>query len=314
MPRQMPSTGCCKPGTTASKSALPQPRHGLGGGAHTGENDVAGRAYRRGVGGHGCGGVEPLQGELQRGDVRAAGDDHDLAPAHSAPLVLGSSVPSRRIAWRKLRPTPLKHDSIMWCVFSPCTRDVQRRSQRLRQRPEEMRDEFSGQLADAFAIEASFPDEVGPARQIERDLRAGLVHRQQESVARDAAFVAERFAQRGAQRQGAIFHRMMLVDLQIAAAFEVERKAAVLCDLLEHVIEEAQTGGDRDRTCARQVDFDPDVGFPGLAMHAARAATGRECVARCRASTPRARRAGGSSSPAPRGSRQIPYPCRGRRS
>ena len=33
--------------------------------------------------------------------------------AHSTPLVLGSSLPSRRTACRRLRPTPLKHASIM---------------------------------------------------------------------------------------------------------------------------------------------------------------------------------------------------------
>src|SRR5271167_874259 len=66
--------------------------------------------------------VQPFQGELQRGNVgAAAGDYDDIGFAHNTPLVLGNSTPSRRIACRRLRPTPLKHDSIIWCVFSPRT-------------------------------------------------------------------------------------------------------------------------------------------------------------------------------------------------
>ena len=45
----------------------------------------------------------------------------------------------------------------------------------------------------------------------------------------------------------------------------------MLGDLFEHVIEESQAGGDTARALARQIDFDADVGFLGLAMHLARA-------------------------------------------
>ena len=109
--------------------------------------------------------AEPLQGELQRGDVgAAAGDDHDIARAHKHPLG------ARQLA--RLRgespdagcgPTPLKQDSIMWCEFSPRTLMCSAAPRVSRQRAEEMRHQFGRQFADALAIEASFPHEVGPA-------------------------------------------------------------------------------------------------------------------------------------------------------
>ena len=54
-----------------------------------------------------------------------------------------------------------------------------------------------------------------------------------------------------------------------------QRETAVLRDLLEHVIEKSQAGGDAARPLARQVDIDRDLGFPGPAPHL-RAASGPE--------------------------------------
>ena len=104
----------------------------------------------------------------------------------------------------------------MWCVFSPRTVDVQGGAQGLRQRPEEVRHQFGGQFADALAVEFSLPHEVGPAAEIERDLRFGLIHGQQKAVARDAALVAQRLAQRRSQRQCAVLDGVMFIDLQVA--------------------------------------------------------------------------------------------------
>ncbi len=96
----------------------------------------------------------------------------DRRVIHSTPLVLGSSLPSRAIAWRSVRPTTLKQASIMWCALSPRTRQVQVRAQRVAQRAEEMRHQFGRHVADALAREAAFEHEVRAAGQIERG--AGL--------------------------------------------------------------------------------------------------------------------------------------------
>ena len=57
-----------------------------------------------------------------------------------------------------------------------------------------MRHELGRQAADAVAREAAFEGGEGAAGQVDRDLGAGFIHRQQEAVARDAGLGAERSA------------------------------------------------------------------------------------------------------------------------
>ena len=64
----------------------------------------------------------------------------------------------------------------------------------------------------------------------------------------------------------------MLVDLQIAPAGQLQREAAMLGELLEHVIEEADAGGDLDRRCRIQIDRDLDVRSPSCAARRSRGA------------------------------------------
>src|ERR1700677_1671507 len=144
--------------------------------------------------------------------------------------------------------------------------DVDRCAQRLGQRAEKMRNELGRQFADAFALEASLPDEIRPTREIDRDLCLGLVHGQQETVPRDALFVAQRLAQRRAQRQRAIFHGVMLIDVKIALAVELQGESAVLRDLFQHVVEESQSRGNAARPLARQIEAPGDVGFLGSSL------------------------------------------------
>ena len=60
------------------------------------------------------GDTQPLQGIADRSEVGPAGIDHrDIGNAHSAPLVDGSAVPSRLIAWRSARASALKLPSTL---------------------------------------------------------------------------------------------------------------------------------------------------------------------------------------------------------
>ena len=81
------------------------------------------------------------------------------------------------------------------------------------ERAEEVRHELGRQPADRFAIETAFEDAYGRPERSMRDLRAGFVHRQQETVAGDAVLVAERLAQRLAERERGVLDRVMLVDV-----------------------------------------------------------------------------------------------------
>ena len=116
----------------------------------------------------------------------------------------------------------------------------------------------------ALARKRTVEHEERPAAEIDRYLDVRLVHRQQEPVTLDAALVAERALQRLAEGERAVFHSVMLVDVQIARARQLQREAAVLRDLLQHVIEEADAGGDTNRRLVIQPDLDVDVGFLGF--------------------------------------------------
>ena len=93
----------------------------------------------------------------------------------------------------------------------------------------------------------------------------------------------------------------------------VQREAAVLGQLLQHVVEEADAGADADRALGIQVDADADAGFPGLRATAARGAPAAACA--MRGPGFRRRTAGLTRKPAhAEVARRTRCPCRGRRS
>src|SRR5688500_5848373 len=98
-----------------------QATHAIRRGADARKQHMARRLKPRRIGREVGFDAEPLNGELKRCDVRAAAVDDGQASHQSVPFVLGSSVSVMRNACRSVRPTPLKHASIMWCVLSPST-------------------------------------------------------------------------------------------------------------------------------------------------------------------------------------------------
>ena len=58
---------------------------------------------------------------------------------------------------------------------------------------------------------------------------------------------------------------MVLVDMEVALGADAEVDQGVAGDLLQHVVEEADAGGDFSRAGAVEVDGDRNVGFLGLA-------------------------------------------------
>ena len=89
-----------------------QAGHGVRGRSDAGQDDTRRGFDFSGVGRYVGFRTESLERELQRGEIGAAAvDDHGVH--YSTPLVVGSSLLSRRNAWRSARPTPLKQASIM---------------------------------------------------------------------------------------------------------------------------------------------------------------------------------------------------------
>src|SRR5882757_431329 len=159
---------------------------------------------------------------------------------------------------------------------------MQCRSQRLGQRSKEMRNEFGGQIADSFAVEASLPDEIRPAGQIHRNLGLGFVHREQKAIARDAAFVAQGLAQRGSQRERAVLDGVVFIDMQIAAAGQGQCESAMPRKLLQHMIEESQAGGHADGSLTRQIQLDRDIRFLGGTPHPGMTSRAQYALRDCR--------------------------------
>ena len=79
-----------------------------------------------------------------------------------------------------------------------------------------MRHQFGGQITYALALEVCSEHAIRAAGEIQRGLRQTFVHRQCKPITRDAAFIAQSLTQGLSQGQRRIFHRVVLVNVQIA--------------------------------------------------------------------------------------------------
>ena len=96
-------------------------------------------------------------------------------------------------------------------------------------------------------------DQEVPAAQIERGGDQRLFHRQREvAVAADAGLVAQGLLQRLAEADAHVLDRVVLIDVQVALGLNVQVDRRVLGQQRQHVIEEADAGG--DLRCARAVE------------------------------------------------------------
>ena len=87
----------------------------------------------------------------------------------------------------------------------------------------EIRHQFALQIADQPRAHFGVHRECSAPAQIDRRNSQRLVHRHDEiSRAQNAAFVAQRAIECLAQRDAHIFHRVMLIDIQIALARSVQ--------------------------------------------------------------------------------------------
>src|SRR5215213_6663 len=85
----------------------------------------------------------------------------------------------------------------------------------------------------------------GAARYVERDARQGLIHRTMDvGIARDALFIAKRLQDGLTQRNPGILGRMMLVHMQVAGYLHGQVEETVSGKQFEHMVEEADPGGD----------------------------------------------------------------------
>src|SRR6185437_10493043 len=83
----------------------------------------------------------------------------------------------------------------------------------------------------------------------------------------DAGLVAERLAQRLAERDRGVLDGVVRVYLDVAVRADPQVNAAVLAELAQHVVEERHAGRDIAGTRAVEVEFDFHPGFLGRAPH-----------------------------------------------
>jgi hypothetical protein len=127
----------------------------------------------------------------------------------------------------------------------------------------EIRHQLGLQIADQPGAHFGFHGEGGPAAQVDGCNGQGLVHGHQKVTgAQNAALVAQRAVEGLAQRNAHVLDGVVLVHVQVTVAFQFQIEGAVAREQLQHVIEEADAGGDFVLAAAfnRQVDGDARLG------------------------------------------------------
>ena len=109
---------------------------------------------------------------------------------------------------------------------------------------EEFLEQFGIDDANLVPGEAHLPDQVGPVAQVDRGANQRLVHRHIGVAKADHARIAAHgFLERLAQHDADIFHRVVLVDVEVALGLHVNVHGGVLGKAFQHVVEEAHAGG-----------------------------------------------------------------------
>ncbi len=105
-------------------------------------------------------------------------------------------------------------------------------------------------------------DQKWPATQIHRDLCQGFVERgrgKPESF--DPRFLSQRLMQSLSHHNTDIFHRVMFIDVDVAFRLHGQIEKPVLCQQLQHVVEETDAGGDLALSRPVQKPLNLDIGF-----------------------------------------------------
>jgi hypothetical protein len=134
---------------------------------------------------------------------------------------------------------------------------------------EPLANQFRIELSDLFDPKLGPEHEERPTRDVDRDSRQGLIHRQVDvGIAADAALVRQSLGEGLSQRDARIFHRMMVIDMKITRHRHVEVEQRVTREQLEHVVEKADTRRDLGPTRPVEVEGDLHVGLRRLAADA----------------------------------------------
>ena len=127
--------------------------------------------------------------------------------------------------------------------------------------------QFGLQVAHQPRAHLGIDSEGSASAQIDGCNCKSLVHRHQEvSGAQNAALVAKGAIEGLAQRDAHVLDGMVLVNVEVSIAFEFQVECAVAGEELQHVIEEANAGGDLVLAAAFDGEMDGDTRLGGIAL------------------------------------------------
>ena len=121
--------------------------------------------------------------------------------------------------------------------------------------------EFAHELrvesADPVRMEAGAEDEKGPARNVDGDTGQGLIHGQMYiRIAGDALHIANGLTESLTKRDADIFHRVVVINMQVALRFDRQINERVAGNLVEHMVKKAHPRRDVALACAVEIDLD----------------------------------------------------------
>jgi hypothetical protein len=144
--------------------------------------------------------------------------------------------------------------------------DVEVHLRVVRDGAKEFLDKLHVECADFRAAILGVVRDGGPAGEIDGHVGEGFFHRKHEkAVTPDAAFVADGLRDRFTQADADVFHRVVIIDVQIALGVHGEIEEAMPADVVEHVIKETDARGHIHFTRAIQIDRQLDLRFLGIA-------------------------------------------------
>lgn len=132
-------------------------------------------------------------------------------------------------------------------------------------RPEFL-DELAVKTTNFFSGECHLPDKRNSSAEVNCGGDKRLFHGQCEmTIAMNASFVSQCLLQAASKANSDVLHRMVLIHVQVTAGFDGQIEQAVSGEECEHVIEEADAGGNLRLAGPIQRQLQGDLGFGGIA-------------------------------------------------
>ena len=139
-----------------------------------------------------------------------------------------------------------------------------------------MKKHFGRHLSYLFAMKLRIPHQPGTAAKIQSYLTKTIVHRQTITVTLYSPLTAQGLINAFTQCNGRIFDGMMFIHLQVTFHANGKVNAAVLANLLQHVVKETKPGGNIAPTTAVQIEADKDIRLFRRAAHLGNTFSGKQ--------------------------------------